>query len=251
MKFYTTGEVSRRLNLSVRTLRYYDGIGLLSPQHKDPSGKRYYSEEDVVTLEKISLLKSLHLPLNEIQDILAQVTMEDLLQAHKRSLTQQMQEIEASLAHTNTLLNMIRLEGGVLSWEQLLTLVKQANSGDKKKLAWGHYFTEEEQMELRDHLPAMQQDDPLIKKWIEVIARIENRIAQGINPSSDEAIVIAEDVILLSEETFGGNRQLEEKFWEIRKSVKDSEKLQLYPVKAEVIAFLEQAIIAAELKRAR
>ena len=59
------GQVSKQFNISVRTLRYYDQIELLAPSFKDENGRRYYSEADLFTLEKITLLKSLMLPLED------------------------------------------------------------------------------------------------------------------------------------------------------------------------------------------
>ena len=49
MKRWTTGEVSKQRNISIRTLRYYDQIDLLTPSFKDDNGKRYYSEDDLFT----------------------------------------------------------------------------------------------------------------------------------------------------------------------------------------------------------
>lgn len=54
MTLFSTGEVSKKLNISLRTLRYYDQIGLVVPTIKKDNGKRYYSEEDMLLLEKIT-----------------------------------------------------------------------------------------------------------------------------------------------------------------------------------------------------
>lgn len=50
---YTIGEFSKRTNVSIRTLHYYDDIGLLQPQKHPSSGHRIYADEDVLTLHKI------------------------------------------------------------------------------------------------------------------------------------------------------------------------------------------------------
>ena len=63
LKRWTIGEVAKQRDISVRTLRYYDQINLLQPSFKDKSGKRYYSEDDLFSLEKILILKSISLPL--------------------------------------------------------------------------------------------------------------------------------------------------------------------------------------------
>ena len=54
----TTGRVAKMMGISVRTLRYYDQIGLLKPGSTLPNGRRQYSKEDLLELEKIMILKS-------------------------------------------------------------------------------------------------------------------------------------------------------------------------------------------------
>ena len=64
------GEVARRTGLTVRTLRYYQEIGLLSPAYDAVSGHRLYGEVDLVRLYKVSLLRQLGTPLHRIGDAL-------------------------------------------------------------------------------------------------------------------------------------------------------------------------------------
>ena len=49
---YRIKQASELSGVSVRTLHYYDEIGLLSP-HKSENGYRYYSEEDMSFLQTI------------------------------------------------------------------------------------------------------------------------------------------------------------------------------------------------------
>lgn len=49
----TTGRVAKMMGISVRTLRYYDQIGLLKPGSTLPNGRRQYSKEDLLELEKL------------------------------------------------------------------------------------------------------------------------------------------------------------------------------------------------------
>lgn len=67
MTYFSTGEVSKKLNISLRTLRYYDEIDLVKPTLKENNGKRYYSTDDLLLLEKILLLKSASISLEDYQ----------------------------------------------------------------------------------------------------------------------------------------------------------------------------------------
>lgn len=235
--FLSTGELSKRLQVSIRTLRYYDQIGLVQPSKKGNGGKRYYSKEDILELEKILLLKSLSLSLEDSKKIVAEKTITAILLAHKSLLEEQLDSLNKSIHHTTTLLNVLKLEKS-LNWEDLLSLVLTK----EKDRDWKEYFTEDEQSSLMSQLPKVEKDDLSTKKWINIIKRIEMSIDKGISPHSDEAQLIMDDMDILSEETFQGDQQLMNKFWEVRKSEEASKELSLYPIKPAIIEFIELAI---------
>ena len=60
------GEVARRTGLSVRTLRYYEEIGLLPPTERQAGGHRVYDRTDLERLYRIGLLRQIGTPLAEI-----------------------------------------------------------------------------------------------------------------------------------------------------------------------------------------
>lgn len=241
MDYYSTGAVSKKLNITVRTLRYYDQIGLLTPSHKDQSGKRLYNDEDLLTLEKITLLKLLHLPLKDIEKILSKITIEQLLQTHKDSLEKKNADLTSSVKLTNTLMNVLRVEGN-LNWEQLIPLVREAQNRGNVEQHWEEYFDEQEKETLKATLPKMEDDGLQVKQWINITRRVEICLEKGIPPESEEGKLIIEDALLLSQQMFAGNDELADKFFEIRKSKEKSRELNLYPVKEEVLAFLEEGM---------
>ena len=66
---YKIGEVSEKVGLSIKTLRYYDKFGILKPSYVDKfTGYRYYTDDDVLKCEYIKLLKSLDYTLKEISE---------------------------------------------------------------------------------------------------------------------------------------------------------------------------------------
>ena len=66
LSFFKTGEIAKKANVSVRTIQYYDSIGLLHPSIVDEKGYLFFSEEDLIKLQKILCLKSLGFSLDEI-----------------------------------------------------------------------------------------------------------------------------------------------------------------------------------------
>jgi len=63
---FKVGELAGASGLSIRTVRYYDQIGLLTPSRRSPVGHRLYDDTDVRRLYRICLLRRAGLPLAEI-----------------------------------------------------------------------------------------------------------------------------------------------------------------------------------------
>lgn len=107
---YGIGTVARLAQVSVRTLRHYDDLGLLKPAYVDPvTGYRHYTPEQVLRLHRILVLRDLGVPLSEIGRLIDDnVTVEQLRgilrlrQAEARARlaeqTQQLTRVETRLA---------------------------------------------------------------------------------------------------------------------------------------------------------
>jgi DNA-binding transcriptional MerR regulator len=66
---YAIGEISRLVDLSQRTIRYYEEIGLLHSVRRIENGKRVYTDHDVRRLKFINRLKVLGLSLSEMVEL--------------------------------------------------------------------------------------------------------------------------------------------------------------------------------------
>lgn len=69
-KRYRIGELCRLTGLTARTIRYYDGLGLLKTKEKTRGGQRIYSDSDLVYIRRIMELKALSFSLDEIRRII-------------------------------------------------------------------------------------------------------------------------------------------------------------------------------------
>ncbi len=75
-KFYRIGEVSEISNISIKTLRYYDEIGLLKPKRIDTeSGYRYYCADQLTLIVIIKYFKEAGFSLKEIKILLGREDM--------------------------------------------------------------------------------------------------------------------------------------------------------------------------------
>lgn len=105
---YTVKQLSDLAGISVRTLHFYDEIGLLAPTRVGDNGYRYYAEPAVLRLQQILLYKELGLSLDAIADVLGQPDFEVVraLESHRQALTRRlsrlqrlMETVDRTIAH--------------------------------------------------------------------------------------------------------------------------------------------------------
>ena len=64
------GEVARRTGLSIRTVRHWEEMGLVTPSARSSGGFRLYSEEDVARIRLLRFMKPLNLTLQQMRELL-------------------------------------------------------------------------------------------------------------------------------------------------------------------------------------
>jgi len=64
------GELAERAEVTPRTVRYYESLGLVPKGHREGKGQHHYGEETVVRLRKIEQLKRIGLSLEEIGSVI-------------------------------------------------------------------------------------------------------------------------------------------------------------------------------------
>jgi MerR family transcriptional regulator, thiopeptide resistance regulator len=88
------GNLAKQTGLSVRALRHYDGLGLLSASERSEAGYRLYAEADVRRLYRIVALRQLDFPLEEIASLL-DAGEPDLAETARRHLGRVERELES------------------------------------------------------------------------------------------------------------------------------------------------------------
>jgi DNA-binding transcriptional MerR regulator len=71
IKHMQIGEVAERTGLSLRTIRYYEEVGLVEPSARTQGRFRLYSEADVARLDLVKRMKPLDFSLEEMRDVLS------------------------------------------------------------------------------------------------------------------------------------------------------------------------------------
>lgn len=135
----TVSETAKLMGISVRTLRYYDEIGLLKPSETNDAGYRYYDEESLSLLQQILFYRELELPLREIIRILSQPDHD-----RRAALKNHRELLLVKKRHLNDLLRLVdETLGGETVMDKKLFTFTDVEEARKKyaaeaKARWGH-----------------------------------------------------------------------------------------------------------------
>lgn len=104
---YQINQLAKLANVSVRTLHYYDEIGLLKPSRVAKNGYRYYEKPELLRLQQILFYRELDFPLEEIKKILdsPDFNILDALHEQKRLLILKGKKINKIIFTINKTIN--------------------------------------------------------------------------------------------------------------------------------------------------
>lgn len=105
MELQTISQISKMFNISTRTIRYYEQIGLIQPVKKEEFAYRTYDGSTIVRLQQIIVLRKLRIPLRQISEILESEDTAVAINAFQENLT----EIEDEISALSTIKSVIQI----------------------------------------------------------------------------------------------------------------------------------------------
>jgi DNA-binding transcriptional MerR regulator len=208
-QFYRTSQFACKAEVSERTLRYYDKVGLLSPSQYTESGYRLYSDDDLLNLQQILALKFLGLSLGEIKFCLQ--TGPKHLQA---ILVQQKAMMCEKRAQLDTIIEAIEkterlLETDQYTLESIVDVIQVIHMGQNTD--WQEkYFTPEQRKSMEEISNASYSEEARQKfktlhpgTWTEedqkrideqyafLASELKRLVAEGADPTSPDAQQVA------------------------------------------------------------
>ena len=133
-QWFTVGEMAKKMNVSVRTIQYYDQMGLLPPSAYTEGGRRLYSMEDYVVFYQIISLKEFGFTLQEIKSKLIPATsLEDIYDYLTKQETIIQNEIK-KLKQKKTVISKFKDEMrqiNHLDWELFVEILSMLRSNDE------------------------------------------------------------------------------------------------------------------------
>jgi len=191
----TVGELSKLASVSVRTLQYYDKIGLLKSSTMSEGGRRLYNANDITVLQQIITLKSFGLSLKDIEERIMPIdSTEDIVNV----LNRQSAIIEEQISKSRKVLESINMiekeikESNTVDWSKYSSMVKLIS--DNNEYYWVINYLEQDILSsiTEIHEKHTEIDKPIdwLKKCLEKVIELDKK---GVSPQSNEAQEIAEE----------------------------------------------------------
>ena len=205
MDTWRIGELAGMARVSVRTLRHYEALGLLTPTARTESGYRLYGLAQVDRLYRILALRSLDLSLEEIGRLLRDdVGLADVLARQLQAIERRMAADAELQARLHRLLEASSKLGEPTVTELTDTMEAMAMSD--------RYYTQEQQEALAQRRDALGPEGMRAaeRAWADLIAEAEAERAAGTDPAAPRMQKIARRWRALIEGFTGGDPAVRE-----------------------------------------
>lgn len=243
MSLMKIGELARRAGVTVRSLRFYDEIGLLSPALHSEGGHRLYGEREVRRLQRIRSLQSMNFSLKQIRDCLKHPQF-----SAAGVIRLQLDELERQFEALSRLRNrLLSLEDRLsrsqdISIQEFLQVMEDMTMIEK-------YYTPEQREFLRQRAQEVGSERirQVENEWKELFRRLDAARKQGTEPGSPAVREMGRQALGLIAEFSGGNSGIEnslEKMYR-EEGTAPINRQPGFNVSPELWSYLSQAMAAA------
>lgn len=173
------GDLATRTGLSIRTLHYYDQIGLLSPSHRNSAGHRFYDSQDIIQLQQILSLRQLGFSLDEIRDCLQspEFSLPQVIELHRARVREQITLSRTLLKRLNAIAQELETTHAV-AVENLIEAMETISMSET-------YFTTEQQAVLETRFSEHETE------WQSLLSQIRTEMDKGTDFNSPDVRILA------------------------------------------------------------
>jgi len=232
------GELARRTGVSIRTLHYYDEIGLLSPSLHTAAGHRVYGVGEITRLQQIRSLQQLGFDLKEIRAMLASRSHSPLrvVEMHLERAKEQIATQQQLCDRLEALAESMRSRA--VSVDQLIQTIEVMNMFEK-------YYTKEQLEELKQRREALGEKGmrQAEQDWATLMAEVRVEMEKGTDPGSPSVLALARRWRTLIEAFTGGNPEIEKSLRTMYRSEPVHQKIQGAP-EPNMLSYMGKAMSA-------
>lgn len=198
---WKVGQLAKRTGVSVRTLHYYEEIGLLSPTQRTDSGHRLYTPADVRRLHQIRSLRHIGFTLTEIHGCFARATFSprQVIEVHMRQLDEQIDRLRTLHGHLGQLMLHIG-QTGDMGIDAFLHTLEEMTMSEKT------YYTAEQAayLKARHRVLGDERIHQVLADYKSLRTQFRMAREQGLDPTDARVQALIADWRSLREEYSGG-----------------------------------------------
>ncbi len=199
------GEIAKLAQVTVRTLHYYEEVGLLAAVSRSQAGYRFYDQRALERLQMIRLLQQVGFSLEDIKRAILEqkLSLVEVLPLHIKKLREQILKEENICQRLESFARL--LEGrNRMSFVDLTELIKLTASMNS-------YFTDEQNEEIkkRGEVVGQERIKEVENRWPTLIAAVREHMDKGTDPKDPAVQELAKEWMGLVGEFTGGNPAIE------------------------------------------
>lgn len=188
---YSIKQLAKMASVSVRTLHYYDQIGLLKPQRNLANNYRHYGKEALLRLQQILFYKEMDFPLEQICAILNDPDF-DLVQAlesHSKALTAKSNRLQTLIATVDATIDNLKGKNNMTQNDYFKGFSEAEQAEYEKQAAekWDPATVHESNRKWRSMSKAEQ--DALLAKGERITLAIKEAMPSGTGDAKVQALV--------------------------------------------------------------
>jgi DNA-binding transcriptional MerR regulator len=185
---YSVKQLANMSGVSVRTLHWYDEIGLLKPAYYSSNGYRYYEEEQLLLLQQILFFRELGFKLHDIQKIVAGTDFNKInaLHAHKHHLRESIDHMRQLIETIDQ--TILHLKGTTKMSDRDLYKGFEEKPADKRLAAYGGTIAEDIIFDSTLKTETLSESDreQIEREANAIYKALANCIDRKLTPRSDE-----------------------------------------------------------------
>lgn len=182
------GELAQATGLSIRTLHYYEEIGLLTPSGRTQGGHRFYAREDVARLQQMVSLKQVGFSLEQIR-----MCLDETRFSPKEVLQMQLTRIQTEIQRQHQLADRLRVlicqfdAGELVAIEDFFQIIKFTTMYEK-------YYTPKQLETLRNRAEAMGESgmQKAQQDWMDLIAEAQQAMQANLPHTHPDVVCVAQ-----------------------------------------------------------
>lgn len=246
---YTVKQLSKLSGVTVRTLHFYEEIGLFKPAYYGSNGYRYYEEPQLLQLQQILFFKELGFTLKQIQKVVGKSDFDQLaaLNSHRKALSQEWEKIGLLLETIDKTIKHVKGKKKMKDKEMFdgfnITLVKVKE---------GEPYSEAEKIVVQSVKKPTQSAEDVEKRgktYYDNITKtahaLFNELAQciekGIDPASNEVQKIIKKHHAFTEQTHSATKEVYKAMAKLYAEHPELRK-QLEPFHSNLATFMAEAM---------